>query len=107
MADTSKTIAIAYEVLAGEYGYDDEGSFTFQGIPIALRGTFLIDKEGIVRHAVINDLPLGRNIDDTLRTLDALIHTETFGEVCPANWEEGKDAMSETRESVAGYLATH
>jgi peroxiredoxin (alkyl hydroperoxide reductase subunit C) len=72
-----------------------------------MRGTFLIDKEGIVRHAVVNDFPLGRNIDDTLRLLKALQYTEKYGEVCPANWDEGKDAMKESRESVANYLANH
>ena len=107
VADTAKTIAIAYDVLGGEYGYDEVGAFVFQGAPIALRGTFIIDKQGVVRHALINDFPLGRNIDETLRTLEAVIHHEQFGEVCPANWTEGKDAMVETRESVSNYLASH
>lgn len=107
VADLTKTISMNFGVLGGSYNYDDEGNMVFEGAPIALRGTFLIDKGGIVRHCVINDFPLGRNIDDTLRTLDALIHSEKYGEVCPANWEEGKDAMKETRESVANYLATH
>jgi hypothetical protein len=84
-----------------------DGEFVFEGAPIALRGTFLIDKEGIVRHCEINDFPLGRNIENTLRTLDALVYVETHGEVCPANWEAGKDAMSATRDGVASYLASH
>jgi peroxiredoxin (alkyl hydroperoxide reductase subunit C) len=107
VADTAKTISIAYDVLGGEYGYDEEGAFVFQGAPTALRGTFIIDKQGVVRHALVNDFPLGRNIDETLRTLEAVIHNEKYGEVCPANWTEGKDAMVETRESVANYLASH
>jgi peroxiredoxin (alkyl hydroperoxide reductase subunit C) len=107
VADTSKTIASNFGVLAGEYGYNEEGDMIFDGVPIALRGTFLIDKEGIVRHAVINDFPLGRNIDDALRLVKALQYTEKYGEVCPANWDEGKDTMKESRESVADYLATH
>lgn len=107
VADTSKTIAINYGVLAGEYGYNEEGEYAFEGLPIALRGTFLIDKEGVVRHSTINDLPLGRNIDEMIRLVDALAHVEKFGEVCPANWEEGKDAMNATREGVASYLASH
>jgi len=74
---------------------------------IALRGLFLIDREGIVRHAVINDLSLGRNIDEALRMLDALQFTEEHGEVCPANWEPGEDAMKPTTEGVAAYLAKH
>ncbi|HRH34313.1 MAG TPA: peroxiredoxin [Catalimonadaceae bacterium] len=107
VADTSKTIASNFGVLAGEYGYNEDGEMEFNGVPIAMRGTFLIDKEGIVRHAIINDFPLGRNIDDTLRLVKALQYTEKYGEVCPANWEEGKDTMKENRESVAAYLASH
>jgi peroxiredoxin (alkyl hydroperoxide reductase subunit C) len=107
VADTSKTISIAYDVLGGEYGYDDEGNYSFQGAPIALRGTFIIDKEGTVRHQSINHFALGRNIDEYLRILDAIIHNEKYGEVCPANWEEGKEAMNESRESVSNYLASH
>ena len=107
VADTAKTIAANFGVLGGEYSSDDDGNLIFTGAPIALRGTFIIDKQGIVRHCVINDFPIGRSIDDTLRTLDAVIHNEKFGEVCPANWSEGKDAMNETRESTANYLAAH
>lgn len=107
VADTAKTIASNFGVLAGDYGYNEEGEMIFDGVPIALRGTFLIDKEGVVRHAVINDFPLGRNIDDTLRLLKALQYTEKFGEVCPANWDEGKDAMVANPKGVAEYLASH
>jgi peroxiredoxin 2/4 len=107
VADTAKTIATNYGVLGGEYTYNEEGDFVFEGNPTALRGTFLIDKNGIVRHCVINDYPLGRNIDDALRMVDALQYVEKHGEVCPANWERGKDAMSATREGVASYLASH
>jgi len=67
----------------------------------------LIDKEGTVRQETINDLPLGRNIDETLRLVDALQYVEKHGEVCPANWEEGKDAMQATREGVAEYLSNN
>ena len=74
---------------------------------VALRGLFLIDKEGIVRHALVNDLPLGRNVDEALRMLDALRFTEEHGEVCPANWQEGEEAMKPTAEGVAEYLAKH
>ncbi len=76
----------------------------FNGIPQAYRGLFLINKEGIVRHEVINNMPLGRSIDEALRILDALRHVEEYGEVCPANWEEGDEAMVETHESVSNYL---
>jgi len=107
VADTAKTIAMAYGVLGGEYGYGEEGEMIFQGAPIAFRGTFLINKEGIVMHEEINFFPIGRSIDEKIRTLDAIIHNDKFGEVCPANWSEGKDAMKETVESTANYLAKH
>lgn len=111
VADLSKTIAKNFDVLAGDYDYEidehNEERMTFVGVPVAYRGTFIIDRAGIVRHQVVNDLPLGRNIDDTLRTLKALQHVEEKGEVCPANWDEGKDAMVATHEGVANYLATH
>lgn len=105
VADTSKTIAMNYGVLAGHYDFDDDGNHTFVGVPIALRGTFIIDKQGIVRHQVINDFPLGRNIEEALRILDAIRYVEKHGEVCPANWQEGKEAMKPTREGVANYLS--
>jgi peroxiredoxin (alkyl hydroperoxide reductase subunit C) len=71
---------------------------------VALRGAFLIDKKGIVRSQIINDLPIGRNIDEILRTFDALAHHEQFGEVCPANWAEGKKGMKASSEGVKEYL---
>lgn len=71
---------------------------------IAYRGLFLIDREGIVRHQVVNDLPLGRNVEEALRMLLALQHTEKYGEVCPANWTQGVQAITPTTESVAAYL---
>jgi len=107
VADTSKTIAMNYGVLAGEYGYDEEDNMTFDGVPIALRGTFLIDKDGIVKHQVVNHFPIGRNIDDTLRTVDAMLFHREHGEVCPANWNPGADTMKESPEAVADYLSKH
>lgn len=74
---------------------------------VALRGLFLIDPTGTVRHCVINDLPLGRSVDEALRMLDALQFTDTHGEVCPANWKQGDEAMKPTAEGVASYLAKH
>ncbi|OGT58071.1 MAG: hypothetical protein A3F43_04150 [Gammaproteobacteria bacterium RIFCSPHIGHO2_12_FULL_42_10] len=73
---------------------------------VALRGTFVIDKQQIVRSQIINDLPLGRNVDEILRTLDALIFHEKHGEVCPAGWTKGKTAIKPTTEGIAQYLAT-
>ncbi len=107
VADTAKTIATNYGVLGGDYNYDENNKLIFEGAPICLRGTYLIDKDGIIKHVSINDFPLGRNIDEYIRLVDALRYVEQHGEVCPANWEEGKEAMSETRESVANYLAKH
>ena len=74
---------------------------------IALRGTFLIDKDGVIQHMVVNNLGLGRNIDEVLRMVDALQHLEKHGEVCPAGWHKGEDAMSPTAKGVASYLAKH
>ena len=104
VADLSKAIATNYGVLAGEYTYNEDGELVFEGSPLAYRGTFLIDKEGVVRHALINDLPLGRSIDEAIRTVDALQYHEKHGEVCPANWNQGDEAISETHESVSAYL---
>lgn len=105
LADPSKTIAHNFGVLAGDWNYDEDGYLIFEGNPVAFRGTFLIDKEGVVRQETVNDLPLGRSVSETLRLVDALRHVEKFGEVCPANWEEGKEAMQATRDGVADYLA--
>ncbi|WP_020532127.1 peroxiredoxin [Flexithrix dorotheae] len=105
VADVSKSIASNYGVLGGDYGYNELGELEFSGAPIALRGTFLIDKNGIVRHQVVNDFPLGRSIEEALRMVDVLQHHEKHGEVCPANWEEGKEAMNATKEGVADYLS--
>lgn len=108
IADTAKTIATNYDVLAGEYSYNENGEMEFSGgDAAAYRGLFLIDKDGIVRHQLVNDMPLGRNVEEALRMVDALQHFEEKGEVCPANWEQGKEAMLETRESVSNYLANH
>lgn len=90
VADFTKTISASYDVLAGEYGFeeDEDGNLdlTFSGVAQAYRGLFLIDREGIVRHQVVNDMLLGRNIDECLRMVDALRHLDEFGEACPANW---------------------
>ena len=93
VADLDKKICKAYGVLFNK--------------AIALRGLFLIDKEGVIRRQVVNDLPLGRSVEESLRVLDALQFTEEHGEVCPANWKKGDDAMTPTAEGVAEYLAKH
>lgn len=107
VADLSKSIAENYDVLAGEYSINEGGETTFEGAPQSYRGLFLIDKNGVVRHQVVNDFPLGRSIDEALRMVDALNFYETNGEVCPANWTEGKDAMKENAAGVADYLSKH
>jgi peroxiredoxin (alkyl hydroperoxide reductase subunit C) len=107
VADTTKTISMNYGVLAGAYDYNDEGEMIANGPMIAYRGLFLIDKEGIVQHQVVNNFPLGRSVSEALRMVDALLFHEEKGEVCPANWEPGKDGMKDTHAGVADYLASH
>ena len=107
VADTSKTISTNYGVLAGDYDVNDEGDLIATGPMIAYRGLFLIDKAGVVQHQIVNNFPLGRNVDEALRMVDALQHFEEYGEVCPANWVKGEDAMKDTHDGVADYLAKH
>ncbi len=90
VADLTKSIARDYDVLVNN--------------DVAYRGTFLIDKKGVVRHQIVNDLPLGRNVDEAIRMLDALIFHEEHGEVCPANWKKGASGMKADAEGVAKYL---
>jgi len=111
VADLTKTIAKNYDVLAGDYyseiDENDNEQLGFKGAPVAYRGTFIIDKAGVVQHQLVNNLPLGRNIGETLRTLKALKHVEQYGEVCPANWDEGKDAMKATECVIFAPDRTH
>ncbi len=94
VADLTKQISRDYDVLLEDAG-------------VALRGSFLIDKDGTIRHAVINDLPLGRNIDEMIRMIDAMLFTNEHGEVCPAGWERGKEGMKADTQGVAEYLSKH
>jgi peroxiredoxin (alkyl hydroperoxide reductase subunit C) len=105
VADQSKTIAENYDVLAGQWEYGDDGDAIFKGTPRAYRGLFLIDKKGTVRHQVVNDMPLGRSIEEALRLVDALQFNEENGEVCPADWHKGEKALKATQEGISGYLA--
>jgi len=91
VADLSKQIATDYDVLLGG--------------EVALRGSFLIDADKTIRHAVVNDLPLGRNIDEMIRMVDTMLFTNEHGEVCPAGWQKGDEGMTATTEGVAEYLA--
>jgi len=108
LQDLDKSIARNYDVLVGTtdaYVETEDGAETTTvGGGVALRGSFLIDEEGVIRHAVLNDLPLGRNIDEMLRMIDALSHHQKHGEVCPAGWKDGDDAMAESPEGVSSYL---
>lgn len=105
VADTNKTISTNYDVLAGNYFYNENDELAAEGELIAYRGLFLIDPNGVVRHQLVNDLPLGRNVDEAMRMVDALQFVDENGEVCPANWSEGKSAMSATHDGVADYLS--
>ena len=107
LADIDKTISMNYDVLFGDYEVDENENMVATGPMIAFRALFIIDKNGIVQHQLVNHLPLGRNVDEAIRMVDALHHHQEHGEVCPANWEKGDDAMNETHESVADYLSKH
>jgi peroxiredoxin (alkyl hydroperoxide reductase subunit C) len=87
-----------------EFEYDEEGNEVFTGSNVTYRATYLIDEEGKIFHESVNDMPLGRNVDEYLRLIDAYTHVQKYGEVCPANWQEGKDAMHADRAGVAEYL---
>lgn len=93
VADITKSIARDYDVLLND--------------AVAFRGTFLIDQEGVVRHQVVNDLPLGRNVDEAIRMVEALQFHEEYGEVCPAGWNKGEEGMKADAEGVASYLEKH
>ena len=105
VADTNKTISMNYDVLAGDFHFDEQDQMQANGELIAYRGLFLIDKQGIVRHQLVNDLPLGRSVEETLRIVDALVFFEKNGEVCPANWHSGKGGLKPTHQDTADYLA--
>lgn len=105
VADINKTISESYDVLAGEEVIDDEGNLVVEGELVAYRGLFLIDRGGIVRHQVVNDMPLGRSVRECLRVIDALQHFEENGEVCPMDWQKGDSAMTADHAGVSEYLA--
>ena len=92
LADLNKTIALDYHVLEEKEG-------------VAFRGLFVIDPEGTIRHQLVNDLPIGRSVDEVLRVLDALIYHKEHGDVCPANWRPGKKSMKTTSEGLVDFFA--
>jgi peroxiredoxin 2/4 len=105
VADTNKTISTNFDVLAGNYFYNENEELCAEGEMVAYRGLFLIDKNGLVRHQLVNDMPLGRNVEEALRMVDALRFFEEKGDVCPANWSEGKEGMKADHSGVAEYLS--
>ena len=107
VVDQTKTIAKAYDVLAGDYTRDEENELMFVGTPMAYRGLFLIDMNGIVQHQVVNNFPLGRSIKEVLRMVDALQFTEKHGEVCPVDWHQGEDALKPSQDGISSYLSRH
>ncbi|QAR31613.1 peroxiredoxin [Ornithobacterium rhinotracheale] len=109
LADSNRNLANALDILdSTEPQYDEENDFYLvEGDSVTYRATYLIDEEGRVFHESINDMPLGRNVAEYLRMIDAFTHVQKYGEVCPANWEEGKEAMNANRDGVANYLKSH
>lgn len=105
VADINKTISADYDVLAGEEIINENGELAVEGELVAYRGLFLIDKDGVVQHQVVNNMPLGRSINECLRVIDALQHFEQHGEVCPMDWNKGDDAMTADHEGVSTYLS--
>ena len=109
LADSNRNLARALEILeVHDHTYDEEtGLELIDGDFVTYRATYLINEEGLVFHEGINHMPVGRNVNEFLRLIDAYTHVQEKGEVCPANWEEGKDAMKENRSGVIDYLSNH
>ena len=108
LADTTRNLSSILDILEAEEIYDEElDDVILEGSNVTFRATYLIDEEGKIFHESVNDMPLGRNVNEYLRLIDAYTHVQEKGEVCPANWEEGKDAMQATRDGVADYLKSH
>ncbi len=108
LADTHRILANELDILDAEYTVDEETEeITYEGGNVTYRATYLIDEDGRVFHESVNDMPLGRNVNEYLRLIDAYAHVQNHGEVCPANWETGKDAMKADRDSTAEYLSKH
>ncbi|WP_185863497.1 peroxiredoxin [Blattabacterium cuenoti] len=105
VSDINKTISHNYGVLSGDWICNNEG-LKATGELVAYRGLFLIDKEGIIRHLLINDFPLGRNVHEAIRMIDALQHNEKSGEVCPANWKKGKTAIKASHSGIEDFFSS-
>lgn len=108
VADTTRNLSTALGILDAEDVFNEEtGDYLIEGSNVTYRATYLVDETGVIFHESVNHMPLGRNVNEFLRLIDAYTHVQTKGEVCPANWEEGKDAMKADRNSTAAYLASH
>ncbi|WP_405206131.1 peroxiredoxin [Aquimarina sp. LLG6339-5] len=109
LADSNRNLSNTLGILdvTNETYNEETGVVTVEGDNVTYRATYLIDEEGTVFHEGVNHMPVGRNVAEFLRLIDAYAHVQKNGEVCPANWEEGKDAMSANRDGVASYLASH
>ena len=109
LADSNRNLASTLGILdiTNETYNEETGVVTVEGDNVTYRATYIIDEEGNVQHESINNMPLGRNVGEYLRLIDALTHVQEKGEVCPANWEEGKEAMNANRTGVADYIAAH
>ena len=107
LADTHRQLANALGIVEQYFDYDEEGNEIISGSNCTYRATYLVDETGRIFHESVNDMPLGRTVNEYLRLIDAYTHIQTHGEVCPANWEKGKEAMSADRNSTAEYLAKH
>jgi peroxiredoxin (alkyl hydroperoxide reductase subunit C) len=109
LADSNRNLSSILGILdISNERYDDEsGILQVDGDNVTFRATYIIDEDGVVQHESINNMPIGRNVNEYLRLVDALTHVQEKGEVCPANWEEGKEAMSANRIGTAEYLSAH
>ncbi len=109
LADSNRNLANTLGILdeTNERVDEETGVVLVDGDSVPYRATYLIDEEGMVFHEGINHMPIGRNVAEYLRLIDAFTHVQEKGEVCPANWEEGKDAMNANRDGVANYLSSH
>ena len=109
LADSNRNLANMLRILdlSSETYNEETDSYVYEGDNVTFRATFLIDEDGKVFHESVNDMPVGRNVNEYLRLIDAYAHVQKNGEVCPANWEEGKEAMNADRKGVAAYLSSN
>ncbi|TNJ46518.1 peroxiredoxin [Tamlana fucoidanivorans] len=109
LADSNRNLSSILGILdiTSETFDEESGTVQVEGDNVTYRATYIIDEDGVVQHESINNMPLGRNVGEYIRLVDALTHVQEKGEVCPANWEEGKEAMHANRNGVAEYLAAH